>query len=58
MREHMKEVMRLINQYGFYKWEEGYVTAGRCYERDGNQTAEDFNKMCNKILNDIEEILE
>ena len=57
MRKDMKEVMRLINQYGFYKWEEGYATA----DRDNgisDYKAEDYNKMCNKILNDIEKIIE
>ena len=57
MREHMKEVMRLINQYGFYKWEEGYATAGQ-YDGISDYTAEDYAKICHKILNDIEEILE
>ena len=57
MREHMKEVMRLINQYGFYKWEEGYATAGR-WDGISDYKAEDYNKMCNKILNDIEKIIE
>ena len=57
MREDMEEVRRLIIQYGFYKWEEGYATAGR-WDGISDYTAEDYNKMCNKILNDIEEIIE
>ena len=65
MREDMKEVMRLINQYGFYKWEEGYVTSGK----HNDMSDEDYNKklyaylmylkeMYNKILNEIEKIIE
>ena len=57
MRENIKEIMRLINQYGFYKREEGYATAGR-YDGISDYTVEDYNKMCNKILNDIEKIIE
>ena len=57
MREDMEEVRRLINQYGFYKWEEGYATASRD-NGISDYKAEDYNKMCNKILNDIEKIIE